>query len=205
MAVDHNWGAVNSRNRTDMAVFEGDTLVDNSVYLLDVSENKWIKLTKDGPWPQNLYEMTALVYDSRRDKVYLHGGGLQRDELWEFGLKDGEWKKLDPRGVTAPECRREAEYIPGQDVLFTCSYPPEGPGDPSVYIYSPSSNRWMRAEISPPPGLEPNAIVIQNRSLTYDPIHDLILMVLGEREGDLVRAVVYAMRYDHKKARLVTQ
>ena len=203
MAVDHNWGAVNSKDRPDLTVFEGDTVVDNSVYLLSVAERSWKKLTHAGPWPQNLYEMTALVYDSRRDCLYLHGGGRERSELWKFDLKTGLWKNLDPGGVAAPECRREAVYIPGQDVLLTFSWPAGHGDDPGVYAYRPAENRWYRAEIPPPPGRELRDIVQQNRAATYDPKHDLVLMVLGERGGDLEQAVVYALRYDHRRAKLV--
>ena len=63
-----------------MVTFRGERVVENSLYLLEVARKRWVKLTKDGPWPQNLYEMTALVYDSKRDQIILHGGGPDRDE-----------------------------------------------------------------------------------------------------------------------------
>ena len=196
MAVDHNWGAVTRKTRPDMVVVDGDTLADNSVYLLNVNAKEWKKLTRKGPWPQNLYEMTALVYDSKRDRLLLHGGGENRDELWSFSLKNNLWRKLSPAGATAPVCNREAVFIPDNDVFLTWSYPPGERAKASLYAYSPSNNSWSRIEIAKPPGLEPSALIAQNRAVTYDPIHDLILMVLGEREGDLVRAVVYAMKYN---------
>ena len=195
MAVDHNWGAVGSKVRPDMVVVDGDTLADNSVYLLDVENRRWNKLTRSGPWPQNLYEMTALVYDPRRDRLLLHGGGPDRDELWSFSLKSKLWRKLSPGGTPAPVCNREAVFIPAEDVMLTWSYPPGERSKASLYAYSPADNSWSRFEMQPPPGMENSDLVVQNRAVTYDPIHDLVLMVLGERGGDLVRALVYAMRY----------
>jgi hypothetical protein len=103
MAVDHHWDSIDS--------------TDNSVYALDVAARRWNQLTKTGPKPRNLYEMTALVYDSKRDQLILHGGGPQRDELWRFRLSGDSWEKIEPQfapgsGGKPPACRREAVYLP---------------------------------------------------------------------------------------------
>ena len=46
MAIDHNWGALGARDRADMVTFGGKRVVENAVYLLDVTEGKWKKLSK---------------------------------------------------------------------------------------------------------------------------------------------------------------
>jgi hypothetical protein len=57
-------------------------------------------------------------------------------------------------------------------------------------------NRWYRVEIPPPSGKRPLDVVGQNRAWTYDPEHNLVLMVLGDRRGrDLAQAQVFALRY----------
>ena len=190
MAVDHHWDDVDS--------------TDNSVYLLDVAGRKWKKLSKTGPRPRNLYETTALVYDSRRDHLILHGGGPQRDELWRFRLSRGTgmWEKIEPQfapgtGGKSPVCRREAVYLPGDDVMLTASGAGENRG---LYAFHVGENRWYKTTVLPPPGKGPNDIVGQNRAWTYDPKHNLVLMVLGDRGGDGANAEVFALRYDHGAA-----
>jgi hypothetical protein len=194
MAVDHNWGAIDS--------------TDNLVYLLDVAGREWKKLTKAGPHPQNLYEMTALVYDSKRDQLILHGGGPQRDELWRFPLSGDKWEKLEPGFATGtdgkpPVCRREAVYIPGQDVMLTAGSPAGSGRSSGIYAYHVGENRWYKVDIPPPSGKRPADVVGQNRAWTYDPKHNLVLMVLGDRGGDQAKAQVFALRYDHSQAKFV--
>ena len=199
MAVDHNWGAVGQSDRPDMTEFQGQRVVDNSVYLLDVAAGEWKKLTLDGPWPQNLYEMTALVHDSRRDRLLLHGGGPERNELWSFAFAEGLWRKLDPAvagGGPAPVCMREAVYLPAADIFLTWSYQPGKEDNPAAWSYSPGSNLWRRIEMPIPPGLDANDLAGQNRSVTYDPERNLVLMVLGAEKGSNGGPVeVYALRY----------
>jgi hypothetical protein len=55
-------------------------------------------------------------------------------------------------------------------------------------------------EIPPPAGKRPADIGGQNRAWTYDPRHNLVLMILGDRGGDRARAQVYVLRYDHRRA-----
>ncbi len=201
MGVDHNWGAIDSEERPDMTTYKGEPMVDNSVYLLDVTGRQWRKLTRGGPWPQNLYEMTALVYDSRRDQLILHGGGPERDELWRFPLDTGRWEKIEPRfapgaGDKPPVCRREAVYLPDDDVVLTTGTPAGNGAEPGFWSYRVGENRWYRVDVEPPQGLGMNDMLAQNRAWTYDPIHDIVFMIMGERAGDMAAAVVYGLRYD---------
>jgi hypothetical protein len=205
MAVDHNWGALDPGNRMTDIPFEDLPQKENAVYLLDVRGKQWSKLSKEGPWPQNLYEMTALVFDSRRNQLILHGGGPERTQLWSFGLRQGRWQKLEPslKGGPPPVCRREGVYIPSQDAYFTCGYPFGDSDKGSVYVYRIGENAWYRVEIPLPEGVSQAILTGQNRALTYDPERDLVLMVLGERRGSDVGAVrVYALRYNHRSASL---
>jgi hypothetical protein len=183
--VDYHWDAVDS--------------TDNVVYLLDVARRRWSKLTRSGPRPRNLYEMTALVYDSKRNQLILHGAGPQRDELWRFPLAGESWEKIEPGslrgGVRPPTAQREAVYIPGEDVLLTAGQPAGSKEPPSVYAYHVGENRWSKVNIAPPIGKRSADMVSQNRAWTYDPKHNLVLMVLGDRGGDRAVAQVFALRY----------
>jgi hypothetical protein len=200
MGVNYYWRAVNSRERYDMLKYQGKTVVENSVFLLDVEARKWRKLTIGGPWPQNLYEMTALVYDSRRDQLLLHGAGPERNELWRFRFNTGRWEKIEPRfaagsGSIAPVCRSEGVYLPSADTYLTAGWLPGANSEPGFYAYRVGENRWHRLDIVPPEDRDMQDMVAQNRAWAYDPGHDLVLMVLGKRRGDLSDAVVYGMRY----------
>lgn len=198
MGVDHNWGALNNRNRADMTSFNGKPVVDNSVYHLKVTDRKWDKLTQKGPWPQNLYEMTALVYDSLRDQLILHGAGPNQDELWRFPFNTAVWEKIEPKftsgsGGQPPVCRREAVYLPNDDVFLTAGKPAGDNSQSGFWAYKVGDNRWLKMNIEPPEGLSMNDMLGQNRSWTYDPIHNIVLMVIGNNTG---KAEVYGMKFN---------
>jgi hypothetical protein len=162
-----------------------------------VAGRRWKKLSRSGRWQQNLYEMTALVYDEKRDQLILHGGGAQRDELWTFDFPSGQWAQVDAQGVKPPVCRREAVYLPRHDVLLTCGCPAgEDEETAAVYAYRIEANTWDRLEIPTPPGRKLAEIVGQNRSMTYDPDRGLVLMILGDGPGDRGDVVVYALKYE---------
>jgi len=153
--------------------------VDTALYLLRGSV--WERLSQGQPSPQNLYEMTSLAFDSKRDRIILHGAGKARDELWTFDLKTRRWQNMKPGGGAAPPCMREAVYLPGQDVFLTAGA--------ALWAYKMSENAWHKVAIPSPPGAAG-----QNRAMVYDPQRDLILLVLGTG-GDAGKATVYALRY----------
>jgi hypothetical protein len=154
---------------------------DNAIFLLRGLQ--WERRSGPGPSPQNLYEMTSLAYDSRRNQVILHGGGAGRDELWTFDLPARRWANRAPLvqgGGVPPACTREAVYIPGQDVLLIF-----GSG---LWEYDPAGNAWRKRDIAEPPQRAG-----QNRAMVYDAKRDLVLLVLGATGNG--KAAVYAMRY----------
>ena len=155
---------------------------DNAIFLL--RDSRWERLNPSGPSPQNLYEMTSLAYDSKRNQVILHGAGSKRNELWTFDLKRRRWDDRHPKvaaGAEPPACTREAVYLPDQDVFLIY-------GD-GIWAYSPDGNSWRKLDIAEPPQRAG-----QNRAMVYDPKRDLVLLVLGAG-GNSGPASVYAMRY----------
>src|SRR5262249_39234632 len=172
--------------------------VDNAVFRFSAAKKTWERLGKPQPSPQNLYEMTSLAFDSKRDRLLLHGAGKDRNELWAFDLKTGRWQNLKPRVVGPPEtrpptCQREAVYLPGQDVLLTYGQGPEKERWPALWAWRGEENAWHRIMLEPPPGIDPRLVSGQNRALVYDPAWDLVLLVLGTHDrGD---SRVCALRY----------
>ncbi len=106
---------------------------DTALSLFDAKAGRWQRLGEKQTSPQNLYERTSLAYDSNRDRVLLHGGGENRDELWSFELKEKRWKNLNPdsdrpQGAKPPASGREAVFLAKQDLLLSTRLHPKSLG-----------------------------------------------------------------------------
>ncbi len=173
---------------------------ERDVYLLDVARRTWTRLGGSADdAPQNLYEMTSLVYDSKRDRILLHGGGARRDQLWAFDLKTKNWQNLAPRvasplGAEAPVCMREAIYLPDQDVMVTVGSAPEDRNVLAFWVCRLEENAWYRMTL---PRTNPDGWTGQNRALVYNPQGKVMFLVLGA-QGNRGDARLFALRYQHK-------
>jgi hypothetical protein len=168
---------------------------DTALFRFDAQTKRWERLGEKQASPQNLYERTSLTYDSNRDRILLHGGGGNRDELWSFDLKQQRWKNLAP-GVTfppggkAPACGREAVFLSLRDILLIYAASSKDPQTWNLWAYRASQNTWEELMI---PGEVPRQMG-WNHALVYDAKRDLILMVAGA-SGDTGKASVYALRF----------
>lgn len=196
MAVNLNW-----RGRLNDAGYQlpwsaRQIPTDTAVWLFEAERKRWSRLGGGVNGPQNLYEMTSLAYDTKRQRLLLHGGGARRDELWEFDMRSRSWTRLQPEG-TAPPASREAVYLPGSDTLLLCGPAPEDRGGLAVWSYTPARNSWRRETVgfasAPVRGSGG-----QNRAMVYDEKRDLVLLVLGGNEG---KAAVYGLRYQPDEPR----
>jgi hypothetical protein len=183
---------------------------DNAIFLLRGA--RWERLSKGQPSPQNLFEMTSMAYDSKRDQVVLHGGGKRRDELWVFDMKTRAWRNMQARvaspvGTNPPGCTRESVYIPGEDVVLII-----GDGG-RTWEYSPAENAWRRVDLDVSGGEDLFRTTGQNRAVVYDPKRDLVYLILGPGGNEgipamavtrLGKAVVFALRYRRAAARSAT-
>ncbi|HET9321244.1 MAG TPA: hypothetical protein VFO27_15760 [Bryobacteraceae bacterium] len=134
---------------------------DNAIFLLRGA--RWERLSKGQPSPQNLFEMTSMAYDSKRDQVVLHGGGKRRDEPWVFDTKTLAWRNMQakvasPAGTNPPGCTRESVYIRGEDVVLII-----GDGG-RTWEYSPAENAWRQEFLHPE-----HLILIQTTLITQKP------------------------------------
>jgi hypothetical protein len=167
---------------------------DTALFLFDLKAGQWQRLGEKQPSPQNLYERTSLAYDSNRDRVLLHGGGANRDELWSFELKEKRWKNLTPtvikpQGGRFPVSGREAVFLAKQDLLLIYAASSKELRTWTLWAYRPSQNEWEELDI---PGTDIPRRMGWNHALVYDARRDLILLVAGPTEG---KASVYALRF----------
>ena len=173
---------------------------DNPVYLFESASNKWTRLGPAQASPGNLYEMTSLAYDTRRDQVILHGGGKNHDELWIFNLKTKQWRNMEPKvfapdGASTPVCMRESVYIPSSDAVLTYGPSRRDPTVPALWEYSVAQNVWRLVDIPPIIAVAPRLRASQNRAMVYDAKRDLVLLVLSSGGGDGGLSTVFAMSY----------
>jgi hypothetical protein len=159
----------------------GRDTADTAVYLFSASRKEWTRLDRKQASPQNLYEMTSLAYETRRDRLILHGGGARRDELWTFDYASRRWANPQPKGE-APPCAREAVYLAGPDLFVTLG----GGREPVLWSWSPARNEWQKLSIAVP-------AAGQNRALVYDQKRELLLLVTGATDSS--EAAVYAVRF----------
>ena len=198
LGVNVDWPARLKDSGYMLSWSPNDPPVDNAVFRFDSNVKKWQRLGDPQKNPQNLYEMTSLAHDSKRDRLLLHGGGKNRDEFWAFDLKTNRWQNLNPRlagpgGNDPPTCHREIVYLPEQDVFLTYGPAPGKEPGAALWAYRPGENTWNRIAIMPPAGVAPAVARGQNRALVYDPTRDLVLLVLGA--NDRSQSLVYALRF----------
>jgi hypothetical protein len=68
--------------------------------------------------------------------------------------------------------------------------------EPRLRARRVGENRLHGVDIWPPEGKTMRDMLGRNRAWTYDPILEMVFMIPGERDRDVVRAVVCGMRYD---------
>lgn len=173
---------------------------DTALFLFDAARKRWQRLGRPQVSPQNLYERTSLAYDPNRQRILLHGGGRNRDELWSFDLKELRWRNLapsviSPKGAALPGCGREAVFLPGQDLLLIYAASSKNPRAWTLWAYRPSHNGWEELDIQ---GDDVPRQMGWNHAMVYDSQRDLILLVAGAG-GDTGKASVYALRFRDRK------
>jgi hypothetical protein len=191
MAVNVDWPARLNDAGYQLPWSPKQPSLDTAVFLFNVAAKRWTRLGGGPSGPQNLYEMTSLAYDTKRDRLLLHGGGARRDELWAFDYRARTWSHLELTGER-PGASREAVYLPAHDLLLICGPAREDRTVLAVWTYNAGENSWRRVTI-PFAGQAPRAAAGQNRAMVFDEKRNLILLVLGT--ADEGRAAVYGMRY----------
>ena len=118
---------------------------NDQVYLYDHEKESWGALKPAGPRPP--FKMQGhSVYDPKRDRIYLGGGGTERTAkntecLWIYDVKGNTWtnaKAANSKYKTwGCEGTAAANYDTVNDVLVMFHF-----GDRTVNVYDPEQNSW---------------------------------------------------------------
>jgi hypothetical protein len=84
-------------------------------------------------------------------------------------------------------------YLPRHDVLLTYGPSPGKEAGPALWTYRCADNTWQRITIDPPAGVAASVARGQNRAVVYDPVREMVYLVLGA--GNETRSLVYALRF----------
>lgn len=136
----------------------------SEVWFYDPKANKWQAAKPKGPNPPFGIDATC-CYDSKRDRIYLGGGGYPTapegsNALWIYDLKNDTW--IDPKPAGAP-CKGLTHYGTNNafmvydmtnDMVLLVYHSLHSGGRKEclgVYVYDPATNSWS-ARNSPIPG-----------------------------------------------------
>ncbi|MEW6455572.1 MAG: kelch repeat-containing protein [Acidobacteriota bacterium] len=111
----------------------------------------WKKLELDGQGPFADREFVSLIYDSKRNRLILFGGGLHGrnyNDIWAVDLDKNTWTKLEAIGargeIPEPRAMHSAAYIPESDRMVV--FGSDGTGlmfaDYNVYSFDLKTSRW---------------------------------------------------------------
>jgi N-acetylneuraminic acid mutarotase len=138
----------------------------NDTWAYDPNGNTWRELDPSGavPSPRSLQSM---VYDSKRDKVILFGGGAdspgwepagssgELNDLWQYDPATNQWTELKPSGPLPPGGQLQSmvyDPISARVLLFggeveMASGQGSGPTYPNdLWAYDPAANTWTKVE-----------------------------------------------------------
>lgn len=178
----------------------------SEVWFYDPAADKWRAVKPKGPPPPFGID-GACCYDSKRDRIYMGGGGYPTtpagtNALWVYDLKNDTW--IDPKPRGAP-CKGATHYgtnnafmacdaVNDKVLLVYHSLHSGGKKDAlGVYVYDPDANAWAAENLPLPDKMGRG----QCKNGFYDPeLNALVVHAAGDSRDDSVMWV-----YRYKKAR----
>jgi N-acetylneuraminic acid mutarotase len=146
----------------------------------DPSTNSWMDLNPAGVVP-SARAGCAMVYDSRRGKVFLFGGcelepstylnylppsypssDALLNDTWTYCPATNAWTKLDPRGESPPaRAGHTLAYDKAGDKVYLFGGNGGSTYLDDIWVYDPSANRWgqLKSEGTRPPARTGHALV----------------------------------------------
>jgi Galactose oxidase, central domain len=155
-------------------------------HLFDVAKKTWTKLpVKGAKLPGRINaDDNAIVWDTRRDALYLLSVHDEKGQIWRYDMKSGESVKLSPRHYKSFGARwknglREAVYLPKLDLVLFNNFI-----DKQQVAYDPAKNRWVRLNIAP---VGKRIGHQSNANLAYDSRRGLVWALCGGKEMRVLR------------------
>ncbi len=111
----------------------------------------WKKIEVEGQGPFADREFTSVVYDSKRNRLILFGGGLHGrnyNDIWAVDLDKNTWSRIEaigrPEEIPEPRAMHSAVYVPESDRMVV--FGSDGTGlmfaDYNVYSFDFKTGRW---------------------------------------------------------------
>ena len=191
------WDAANFENKVSNFVLTPHGMMASSrgdrvkFFRLDLANGAgWVEMPTKGTMPSVCGYSSAVVYDSKRDRLYCgYGvyGSVKVGEVWCYDIKTGEASELKAKNAEKvkpwDESGREALYLPDADiVLFDVGGPDWN------YVYDPAKNEWKSVRLKPR-NISQGGL---GNGLMYDPKRKLIYELAHSDSG----YKVWALRFD---------
>jgi hypothetical protein len=152
----------------------------------DVDRRKWQKIGQGAP---SVWHNTA-AFDAARRVVVSFGSQKRHDDVWQLRVDEGEGVAMPTVGQRPPGGSSvPLVYHPGIDrvVAMIEALDPRGRKITQTWLYSTANDTWQPLAASLPFGIG------MNYRLTYDPNHDLLLLVARMPREPVA---VWALRLD---------
>ncbi len=112
-----------------------------------VGQNRWEKLTPNGPPPPARYSHSA-VWDEVAHKMYVFGGQVSHliaNDLWVYMGSNNSWEKLTPAGMLPPDRQaHSAVWDPEAGRMYVFGGTNGSGGLDDLWAYVASSNSWEK-------------------------------------------------------------
>lgn len=152
------WDTTNFENKVSnfvltpygmMASSRGDHV---KFFRLDLTNSAgWVEMPTKGTMPSVCGFSSAVIYDSKRDRLYCgYGmyGNVKVGEMWCYDIKTGEVTELKVKNAEKMkswgESGREAIYLPDADIVLFDAGAKEW-----NTVYDPAKNEWKSVRLKP--------------------------------------------------------
>lgn len=166
------------------------------MWRLDAASCTWKELPLKGETPAKSADQHGMVYDARRDCLFLFSDhGKRKGDVAEYEFKTGATRWREPAGMTTAAVHsREAIFVDHADAALVGAHVPGPDGKTLWPIFFPEKNAWLGVELSGPDPVGKRAFH-NSLGLMYDPNRRLVWAVGQNSE-------VHVLRFDPTSAKL---
>ncbi|MBL8025642.1 MAG: hypothetical protein JNL74_04490 [Fibrobacteres bacterium] len=145
---------------------------DGRMWTLNSAGSAWLPLTVKGTAPTYFADNTGIIWDSKRDRLWVLQRGTGVTKVYSFSFSDSQWTQQTPSNTSVVTSTydgyRELVYLPKSDRILTFMSATGG-----LLAYNCATNSW---EVLPTSAGSSGLTSLENRSTTlmYDAKRNLI-------------------------------